>query len=96
MDILDAFWHIANLVAPAAGLGAIAAALAKLLWWRALGGVGWWRLAAWGGVAALGASIAGLAVFGRDGKMVTYAAMVVACATALWWAGFGSGRRSKP
>ena len=93
LDILGAFWHIANFVAPAAGLGLIAALLAKLLWWRALGGVAWWRLAAWAGVAALAVGAAGLVVFGRDGKMATYAAMVLACASGLWWAGFGPGRR---
>ena len=32
--------------------------------------------------------IGGLAVFGRDGRMATYAALVVASALALWWAGF--------
>ena len=38
-------------------------------------------------------NLAGLAVFGHDGKMVTYAAMVVACALTLWWLGFGSKSR---
>jgi len=31
---------------------------------------------------------AGLWAFGRDGKMATYAAMVLACALGLWWSGF--------
>jgi hypothetical protein len=30
----------------------------------------------------------GLVVFERDGRMATYAGMVLACAAALWWAGF--------
>jgi hypothetical protein len=38
-------------------------------------------------------SLAGLVISGRDGRMVTYAAMTLACALALWWAGFGPGRR---
>jgi hypothetical protein len=42
------------------------------------------------GLIALGA---GLAWFGRDGKMATYAGMVLACALTLWWRGFGPGRR---
>ena len=33
-------------------------------------------------------SVVGLVVFERDGKMITYAAMLIACALALWWAGF--------
>jgi hypothetical protein len=32
-------------------------------------------------------------VFGRDGMMATYGAMVLASALALLWAGFGPGRR---
>ena len=91
MDTLGAFWHLANFLAPAAGVGLIAALLAKLLWWRPLGGVAWWRLWAWAGVAALLVSIAGLVLFGRDGKMATYAALVAATAIALWWAGFRRG-----
>jgi hypothetical protein len=31
-------------------------------------------------------------VFGRDGRMATYAGMVLATAGALWWWGFGPGR----
>ena len=33
----------------------------------------------WGAVLA-----AGLVLWGRDGKMLTYAALVVACATCQW------------
>ena len=34
------------------------------------------------GVAVL---VAGLVVLGRDGKMLTYAALVLACATCQWF-----------
>jgi hypothetical protein len=34
------------------------------------------------------AGVAGLVAFGRDGRMATYGGMVLACALALWWAGF--------
>ena len=37
-----------------------------------------------------GVSVLGLVVFEHDGKVVTYAAMIAACAMALWWAGFRS------
>ena len=84
----DAFWHLTNFFAPAVVLGAIAAALAKLLWWRELGGVSAVRLWAWASGAAAIASAIGLVVFERDGRMATYAGMVLACAVALWWAGF--------
>jgi hypothetical protein len=93
---IGALWHLLNFLAPAAGLGLIAALLAKLLWWRPLGGVAWWRLGGWASAWSLAVAVVGLVVFGRDGKMATYAAMVLACATSLWWTGFGPGRRTRP
>jgi hypothetical protein len=50
--------------------------------------VRWRRLAGWSSAAAALALAGGLVGFGRDGRMATYAAMVVAVAVALWWAGF--------
>ena len=93
MGPLDALIHIANLLLPAVGLGLLSAALCKLLWRSALRGVAWRRLAGWACGAALLALLAGLAITGRDGRMATYAAMVLSSAAALWWAGFGPGRR---
>jgi hypothetical protein len=84
----DAFWHVINFFAPALVLGAIAAIATKLLWRRTLGGVSALRLWAWASAATAIASVVGLVVFARDGRMATYAAMVVACAAALWWVGF--------
>jgi hypothetical protein len=94
MGPLDALWHLSNLFLPALALGALAAALAKLLWRRELGAVSWRRLAWPACAAAAVVTLAGLVVFGRDGRMATYAGMVVACALSLWWRGFGPGRRS--
>jgi hypothetical protein len=93
VDPLGGLWHLLNFLAPAVGVSLIACLLAKLLWRRELGGVAWWRL--WSCSAGLAAvtSVAGLVYYGRDGKMATYAAMVLACALGLWWAGFRPGRR---
>lgn len=88
MGPLDALIHLVNLFLPALGVAAIASALTKLLWWRELRGVGWWRLAGWAAAAGCTVSLAGLVVLGRDGKMLTYAAMVSAIALALLWAGW--------
>ena len=93
MDSVAAFWHVVNFFLPALGTGALAAALAKLLWRRELKAVRWLRLAAWAGAAGAVVLAAGLAALGRDGAMGTYAAMVSACAAALWWAGFGARHR---
>ncbi len=93
MGLLDAFWHLLNFFAPAAGVGLFASLLAKGFWRRELASVHWTRLAASAGLAAGAASLAGLVAFGRDGRMATYAALVVASALALWWSGFGPGRK---
>ena len=90
MQAADAFWHLTNFFAPAVVLGALAAALTKLIWRRELA-TGGLRLWAWASGAAALASIGGLLWFERDGRIATYAAMVVACAAALWWAGFRGG-----
>jgi hypothetical protein len=89
MSALDALIHFANFVLPALLLGGIAAALAKLLWWRSLGGVALLRLAGWASGAAALALLGGLLLTGRDGAMATYGAMVLACAAGLGWAGWG-------
>lgn len=88
MGVLDAIWHLLNLFAPAVGLGLIAASAAKLLWRRELASASWRRLVAWACGASAVALLAGLVLTGRDGRMGTYAAMVLGCAAALWWAGF--------
>jgi hypothetical protein len=83
-----AFWHLTNFFAPAIVLGAFASAGAKLVWRRELRSVGILRLWAWASGAAALASAGGLVVFDHDGRMATYAAMVLACAVALWWRAF--------
>lgn len=93
MGPLDALLHLGNLFAPALGLAALAAALAKLLWRRELAPVSWRRLALPAAAACALVVVGGLVAFGRDGKMATYGAMVGACAITLWWRGFGPGRR---
>jgi hypothetical protein len=93
MGPLDALGHLTNLLLPAAMLGLLSAALAKLLWRRELAALGWMRLAKPACAACMLVTLTGLVAFGRDGKIATYAGMVVACALTLWWQGFGPGRR---
>ena len=93
MGPLDALWHVANLLVPALALGALAAGLAKLLWRRELAAVPWKRLAGPACAVCAAVTLAGLVLSGRDGRMATYVAMVLACALTLWWQGFGPGRR---
>jgi hypothetical protein len=90
---IDALTHLLNFFAPAAGIGMLAPALAKLLWRRDLKGVSWRRLSAWTTACCAAVLLAGLFFFGHDGKIATYAAMVVGCALTMWWIGFGPSRR---
>ncbi len=93
MGPLDAVMHLGNLFLPAVALGVLAAALAKLLWRRELAPVRFKHLALPAALAGAAVTLAGLVVWGRDGRMTTYAGMVLACAFTLWWRGFGPGRR---
>jgi hypothetical protein len=88
MSPLDGLWHLLNFVAPAIGVALLSASLMKLFWRRELAAVSWRRLVVWAAVAGIAALLAGLLIFGRDGKMATYGALVTASALALWWAGF--------
>jgi len=93
MSPIDALWHLLGLVMPALATGALAAGAAKWLWRADLEGSRWARLALWSAAAGSLALLAGLVVFGRDGRMLSYAAMVLFAALALWWVGFMRPRR---
>lgn len=92
MGPLDALAHLAGFFFVPLALGALAALLARVLWRRELAEVPWCRLAAVACGVSVGTAVGGLVLFGRDGRMATYAAMVGACAIGLWWRGFGPGR----
>ena len=85
MNFFDLVWHLANFAVPALLLGLISAIAARLLWRRQLRATTWVRLCGSTALASLAVSAAGLAATGRDGKMLTYAGMVLACAASLWW-----------
>lgn len=84
MNPFTALNHVLNFFAPALFV-AWALALAGHMFWRKLARAqGWWvpllvNLAV--GCAVL---VAGLVFFERDGKMLTYAALVLACASSQW------------
>ena len=92
MGPLDALNHLLNLFLVPLALGALAALFAKLLWRKELAAVSWPRLALPACAVCALVVITGLVLFGRDGRMATYAAMMAACAITLWWRGFGPGR----
>ena len=84
LDALDLFWHLANFVLPAIGVGALSAALCKLFWRRELARVSWLALAGQASAAGLAVLVAGLVITGHDGRMITYAGLVIACAVVPW------------
>ena len=92
MGPIDLLIHLLGFFAPAFAV-AIGVALAAR-WFRLDRSAGrrWWVSAALNFVAGSTALLAGLWYFGRDGKMATYAALVVAVATTQWLTGRGWSR----
>jgi hypothetical protein len=85
---LDLLKHALGFAAPAFAVAVLVAAAGRWLLTRQspLGWVGSIAINFLAGLAALGA---GLWYYGRDGKMATYAALVLVVATAQWLAGRG-------
>ncbi|MFN3860720.1 MAG: hypothetical protein ACK4R2_04535 [Roseateles sp.] len=85
MSPLDAFWHIANLFAPAWGVAALLALAIKALWRRQAGTLRWQRLWGWGAAGGSAAVILALLLLGRDGSMAGYALLLLGIALPQWW-----------
>ncbi len=84
MPLLDLLIHALNFAAPAAFLAVLMPLLTKLIMRKQPP-----RLAAWAQMmisfaVGLAVLLAGLLIFGRDGKFATYAALVVFAATSQW------------
>lgn len=87
MGALDLMWHVLNFFAPAAVVGLLTVSLVKLVWWRTLRGVGWLGLSMVSSLACALGLVAGLLIFGRDGKMATYGLMLLLCTLSVGWFG---------
>jgi NADH:ubiquinone oxidoreductase subunit 4 (subunit M) len=87
MSLIGLFIHLCNFVLPALVVGCLLAALAPLLMKKVRPHHSWLAQAAINAAAGLLVLLAGLLLFGHDGKMATYAAMVLACASSQWLAG---------
>jgi hypothetical protein len=85
MSPLDAFWHIANLFAPAWGLAALLALAIKGVWRREAGALRWLRLWCWGAAGGATAVVISLVLLGRDGKMVGYALLLLGVGLPQWY-----------
>lgn len=92
---LDFALHLLNFFLPAWVVGALLAALAPWLVRGARSRHGWPLQAALNALAGSLALAAGLWYFGNDGKMATYAALVLACASTQWVFMHGAGPRKR-
>ena len=85
MNPLDGLWHVLNFIAPALVTGCLTALLAKAIWRQKLDSISLGRLCGMtAGCAGLGFALA-VALFGRDGRMVSYAIMAMSAALVPWW-----------
>ena len=84
MSVLDLLFHLLNFAAPALAVALLVAGAARVLLRRGPALLGWWASVALNSIAGLAVLGAGLAWYGRDGKMATYAALVLAIATTQW------------
>ena len=87
MGPLDLLIHLLNFVAPALVLAPGVALLSHWFMGKRPPARAWYAQAAINFVATSLVLVAGLWFFGRDGKMATYAALVVACAASQWLGG---------
>jgi hypothetical protein len=84
MGPLDTFVHLLSFSAPALAVAVLVALAARFILPRQPTGVAWWFHIAINSIAGMVTLVAGLWYFGVDGKMATYAALVVAIATCQW------------
>ena len=84
MGPLEALNHLLNFAAPAAALALVLVPLARVLMPKSAPALSWWAQAAIVFIVGCAVLVAGLWLQGRDGKMSTYAALVLASATCQW------------
>jgi len=84
MDPLAAVNHLLNFAAPALALAVLLGLLARLGGRKGGQAMGWWAQTAIVFIVGCAVLAGGLVLLGRDGRMVTYGALAVACATCQW------------
>lgn len=84
MGLLDILNHGLNFLAPAFWLALLLPMGARLLLKKKAGIPTFWTQTAVNFAANALVLLLGLWFFGHDGKMVTYAGMVLVCATSQW------------
>lgn len=85
MGLWSLLIHLANFVLPAVAVGTALALLAPVFTRKMPSARMFIVQAAINSIAGVAMLAAGLVVFGNDGKMATYGALVLATGTAQWW-----------
>jgi hypothetical protein len=84
---LELLRHLLSFAAPALVVAVLVAGIARIVLPPAARPASWWMGVAINAIAGIVVLAAGLWVYGRDGKMMTYAALVVVVATVQWLCG---------
>jgi hypothetical protein len=84
MNLPDILLHLLNFVAPAAALALLLPLLGRLFVRRQAALLPWWAQVLVNFVVGVGALLAALWWLGRDGRMLGYAALVLAVASSQW------------
>jgi len=84
---VDLAIHLLSFVAPALAVALLVALAGPLVLPRAGRPHRWWVPVALNFIAGVAVLVAGLWLFGRDGKMTTYSALVLVVATCQWLSG---------
>ncbi len=92
MDWTQAFWHILNFFSIPLGVAFLSSVLAKGLGYPALRKAPFWGMWLCTGVLAVLAWVLGLWLFEREGTMLSYGLLMLACSTGLVWAAHRPGR----
>ncbi|MDO5289793.1 MAG: hypothetical protein Q4F13_09205 [Pseudomonadota bacterium] len=86
MTLMDLFWHVAGFLAPALVLASAVVGLSWLLWRRQrLAARDRWRQWVANLMVCELVLLGGLMLTGHDGRMLTYAALVLASASCQAW-----------
>jgi hypothetical protein len=85
MDFSDILTHLLNFLAPALAVAGLVAIVTRILMPNRAAAQSLWTQVAINFIVGAVALAVGLWSFGRDGKMASYAALVVCCASCQWF-----------
>ena len=84
MDGLSLIVHVLNFSAPAVAVSAWITLISPLIWRHSSTWQAWTSRFVLNSLAGLAMLVLGLVWSGQDGKMISYVAMVLACASSQW------------